>query len=499
MTFSDWIALSGLLAAVAGIAFGLVADWVRRAITDAKKGRPTLIKFLEEGPWHDRYRGWLFAALGWLDRRLGTVWSIRSFFVCASLSLIYSLAGAMYGWAAGAPSTMGQVELLPHIVWLQDWLPDPLTRLVTASGCSAIGLIFLMAARRFAPAQESFSKLVNFHRAEGEFGRLIGILIEYVAFFLLGSLFGIIGGALGAAIVVTVLAALNVMRMIAAAYRVAYALPGVLAFSGTFTDTTSVIIASILSAFASLAFVKASDSETKLHVVTILGAISFSIAAWLFLIWFGSYIGDDRNSLQLLLFLIVLPYANGLLDWISRSVSRLFGKAIIDTKSGRIALFRTLTLAVADLICAVILLFITAWILAFSIEASAVLVGQSIELEHYIDIAVFEPWTGGLWATIMVLSTLLPTATHFILACAALLFSWSGNSMGKKMANNLRENNPALDLGPTLYIAFGWVIPIVVVPITMGVVLVQIFELIEPLSEFLREVALHAIQAARSL
>ena len=325
------------------------------------------------------------------------------------------------------------------------------------------------------------------------------LLREYVIFFFLGVLFGIVGGALGAAIAVIVLTASNVARMIAVAYRLAYALPGVVAFSGTFTDTTSIAIATVLVAFAGLAFVKASDSETKLPVAAMLGAISFSIAAWLFLAWIGSYFGDFSNSLQLFLFLVFLPYANGFLDWISLSVSRLFGRLIVDMKRGRIAPFRTMSLAIADLICAIILLFMTVWILAFGFEASAVLLGQSLELEHYIDTAVVEPWTGGLWATVMVLSTLLPTATHFILACAALLFSWSGNSIGKKMANNLRANNPALDLGPTLYIAFGWVIPIIVVPILMGFALVQIFELIEPLSEFLREVALHAVQAARSL
>lgn len=189
---------------------------------------------------------------------------------------------------------------------------------------------------------------------------------------------------------------------------------------------------------------------------------------------------------------------NGFIDWISLNISRVFGAAIIDENLGRIAPFRTLGLAVADLICAIILLFLTTWILAFGIETSANLLGQSLDLKLYIDLALAKPWTGGLWATVMVLSTLLPTATHFILACAAMLFAWSGNSIGRRMANNLRANNPALDLGPTHYIAFGWVIPIVIVPVLMGIVLLQVFGFVEPLSEALRVTALHAVKIAES-
>ncbi len=199
------------------------------------------------------------------------------------------------------------------------------------------------------------------------------------------------------------------------------------------------------------------------------------------------------------LFLIVLPISNGVLDWISLSVSRWFGRAIVAGRGSAGALAWAALLALADLAAATAFLFAITWLLAFAVEGLSVWSGVALELDSYLSEALAYPWSRGLWATIMVLSTLLPTAVHFVLALGALWFAWFGNSAGRWCAGRLRTGDPAQYLPDELYLVFGWMVPVIVAPLAMGWGLYNLFLLVEPLPNAIFATALHGIDTAQAL
>lgn len=206
----------------------------------------------------------------------------------------------------------------------------------------------------------------------------------------------------------------------------------------------------------------------------------------------------DVTNIIRILFLFVLPWLNGLLDWISLSVSRWFGRAIVAERDSPRSLLWTLGLAIADLCAAVAFAFGMAWLLAFGIEASAFWFDLSLELESYVIAAAESPWTTGFWATFMVLSTLFPTAVHFVLAVGAITMAWSGNPLRAWAARKLASGNEAEWLGPQLYLTFGWLVPTLLVPAALIWLIGQAVGVIEPLPDALRDTALDGIATAQA-
>lgn len=180
------------------------------------------------------------------------------------------------------------------------------------------------------------------------------------------------------------------------------------------------------------------------------------------------------------------------------SVSRWFGRAIVAERDSPKSLLWTLGIAFADPAFAVAFAFAVAWLLASGGEASAVGFDVSLELESYVEEAAAAPWTTGFWATFMVLSTLMPTAVHFVLALGAVLMAWSGNPLRAWAASKLASGNEADWLWPQLYLTFGWLVPTLLVPAALIWLLAQVVGLIEPLPDALRDTALDGIGTAQA-
>ena len=147
---------------------------------------------------------------------------------------------------------------------------------------------------------------------------------------------------------------------------------------------------------------------------------------------------------------------------------------------------------------AVAFLFAIAWALAFGVEGAGRFFNLSLDLESYVRQAVADPWTSGLWASFMVLSTLAPTAAHFVLALGALVFALSGNPIGRWCAGQLRMQDPAHDIGPLFYFTFAWTVPVLAVPLALAWLLVHLFALAEPLPDALLATALNGIATAQT-
>jgi hypothetical protein len=198
------------------------------------------------------------------------------------------------------------------------------------------------------------------------------------------------------------------------------------------------------------------------------------------------------------LFLMILPIFNGLMDWISLSVSRWFGRAIVPERRSPQTLLKTLVLALADVILAAAFAFAVAWVLAFAVEAAGLWAGIGLELDAYVQDAATAPWTTGFWATFMILSTLLPSAMHLGLALGAVFISWSGNPLRPLVAKKLESLNEADWLAPTLYLTFEWTMAIIAAVFALWWLISFLVGFAESLPQALANSALHGIDTARA-
>ncbi len=131
-----------------------------------------------------------------------------------------------------------------------------------------------------------------------------------------------------------------------------------------------------------------------------------------------------------MVFFLLLPVVNGVWDWLSWWITRGLGRHLLASFGGAAGLgWRVLAVighGVLDLLLAVALLDAMAFFLAFGFEAYnriAILQrGQDLpvfDLGPFLTSAADHPWTDGLWLTVMLVSTLLPTALHVVALLAS--------------------------------------------------------------------------------
>lgn len=474
------LGLLGSIVAVAAPVLTVIGLWAHRAV-GSEDGRATIIRWLESGRWWQRYHDTLRDALGWLDRTIdpppfsrktgtGHRWlGIKSLGVCLTVSMIYSLAALLIGWVASGPSDFGHIVLLGQLGWAPPWLPgglEWLPRLLAALLFGCFGAFSYWFFPAFLGWVLRFTVWLAAYFDSDERRTVFSViftLVITIPIFLTVTV-GITVALVAVAFVVTG----------AAAVATAMTIPviGMVATAAIIGANRPVILA-ILGA-----------------MLGVVGAAAIGAAA---------VVGHDASYMfPHLLLILVLPCFNGVLDWISLNVSRWFGRGILAEGRSVRGLAGTVLLTLADLVAALVFLFAITWFLAFGVEALGIYFGVSLELDDYVRVAVAHPWSGGLWVSIMVLSTLLPTAIHFVLALAAVWFAWFGNPVGRWCAAQLRDGTAAHYLGPELYLVFGWTVPVLAVPLAMGWGLSHLFALVEPLPDAILATALDGIATAQA-
>jgi hypothetical protein len=129
----------------------------------------------------------------------------------------------------------------------------------------------------------------------------------------------------------------------------------------------------------------------------------------------------DQVALFFLLFLLILPLANGLFDWLSWWATRALGRRLLGLlateTSGWQRGWAIAGFGLADLAIAVGLLLAMAYTLALGFEgynefAKFQRHEAVFALRPMIEAAAASPWHSGFWLTAMLLTTLLPTFGH---------------------------------------------------------------------------------------
>ena len=110
-----WGSIASLVGAPLAV-WALMPGWAdyRQWLKDDRGYREKTVATLRGPGWDDRYRTWLEAGLGWLDRRFGEAGSARALGVCTVISLCYAWAAFFIGYGMGAPGRLGEIYLLPE-------------------------------------------------------------------------------------------------------------------------------------------------------------------------------------------------------------------------------------------------------------------------------------------------------------------------------------------------------------------------------------------------
>ncbi|NKC34347.1 hypothetical protein [Falsiroseomonas selenitidurans] len=132
--------------------------------------------------------------------------------------------------------------------------------------------------------------------------------------------------------------------------------------------------------------------------------------------------------------ILLLPLANALLDWISTAISRLLAEHLM--RQRRLSWPALALHLVADILAAILLLLLLALLLPLALHwhwgfeiftEFRMLRGEPVvNAAKYACLAVQQPLGTGLWATMMLGSTLVPTMLHLTLAVASPLIHWLG-------------------------------------------------------------------------
>ena len=143
----------------------------------------------------------------------------------------------------------------------------------------------------------------------------------------------------------------------------------------------------------------------------------------------------DSSEAMLAYFIIsmlILPMMNGALDHASWWVSRFLGHDLAHGLSGTLSAARTLTRSLlhiaADLVLALIFFVAMAFALGVAFESydlyaelDKVYLLPEGDQPGYADILRSDPLGAGLWITLMLLTTLIPTVIHFGMVAGAIL------------------------------------------------------------------------------
>ena len=186
---------------------------------------------------------------------------------------------------------------------------------------------------------------------------------------------------------------------------------------------------------------------------------------------YGFWFTENRQqALVIIGFFVVLPFLNGCLDLASWFVSRWLATRFLvalwktgkeagiaerdwpeaqrqaDRRQRRRLLARMAWEGPADVAFAVLCLIVLAFFLGLVMEAVRLQVGWPGSVAAEIERAAAEPFGQGLWFTLMLFSTLVPTLLHFgLLLFAPLVFTGPPEEKKREWLNVLRL--PALKEG----------------------------------------------------
>ena len=435
------------------------------------------------------YRKVLLAGLKGVRHFMGKGYlTNRSFGVCVMLSMVYSLALFVLMWLFGGPGAIGPSEFFP-VEW--PWWQRLLLVLVLAAVTFMSFWIFSRGDSFEEATVRPVRALLGGHLSE----RTAKFVVRIVAGLAMGALLYAISDywfMLGLPLLLCFI--YGVVRTAWIGAFSAGVFGGAFGGEGLIEPGFGVEFVMIGVALGALSGLRIPVGDLA-PVLIMISVLALGISA--------TYrVGGLFNhmSITTILFLVVLPFLNALWDWVSWGISRWLGTKIVRRRS----VIRIAGHAVIDAVAALLLLVGLTVTLVIVIEGINVL-GQTfanvapLGLDEFLVKAAADPWgPNGLWVTCMLLSTLLPTMTHFLMVIASPLALLPPRRFRHWLADRLAGDPAAHELSEVAwYFALFWPVAGVILVAMFAGVLWVIAEAKEPVSDMLYELALWTIDVLR--
>lgn len=247
------------------------------------------------------------------------------------------------------------------------------------------------------------------------------------------------------------LGAFAVVFAFAIAFAVASSLAGELSNAGT-------VIFAILGGFAfALAFAIA---------FAFAGAWAFAIA--LVLVTVVALTMAKEFAFFLLLFFVILPILNALMDWVSWAITRFHISFIERASPGWKGALIVAVFLTAEVATSVLFVAMLAALLPIGLELADLLLSvfgrESFDWRVAATQAVQSPWDEGLFVTGMLLTPLVPTIATFTVGLASLAAPYTpGAGRAVNAVSDHPDANPSPEevrlVSRTLYLARLWYLP----------------------------------------
>ena len=306
----------------------------------------------------------------WFDDWFGPPWSAQSFERCLAMAFVYPISFYVLSLLANGVKT-GKVTFLQLAIFV----------------LTALAFVYILAIS-FRAAYRAAGYLWGIAGGDAELARIIAkvalgafaVLIAFsMAFAAASAAQGSASGAGGMAL------ATGIGFILAAAFAVLFAIAG----AGIFVATL---------------------------MVTATGAIIFA----------------GQFAIMLLLFFVMLPLTNALMDWLSWAVTRYILGFVARAPSGFQGVVFVLALLIIDFAAAALFFLVLSFVLPNSIELVNILLhaagGAPFEWRSFASRAVKAPWTEGLIVTGILLTSLVPTFTQLVIGLAGIFARFTPGS-----------------------------------------------------------------------
>lgn len=284
-----------------------------------------------------------------------------------------------------------------------------------------------------------------------------------------------------------------VARVVLGAFAVvfAFAIAFTVASSvaGQFTNASTVLLA-IAGGFA-FAF-------TFALAYAFAGIWAFLIA--LLIVTVLALVMAKQFAFFLLLFFIILPVLNAVMDWLSWAMTRLFIRYVYGAPDGAPGVLMVLGLFAVNIAVALTFVMALAVLLPIGLEAADLLLSvfgrEPFEWRHVAAQAVNDPWNEGLFVTGMLLTPLVPTIASMTIGLAALVAPFtpgSANVLAVIPADStisLQETETKIAVRGLL-LARLWYIPALLIALAVYALIWLLIHLTAvPVADFLHSLAL---------
>jgi hypothetical protein len=429
MTFADFLGVLAILIPTIGFLYERKNSEARQISKDFGAGKKSAyISRLKSPPFLQLYNHKLSTVLDYLDNNFGKPFSYRSNNLTTNLAVFYSFAVFFFIWLFSGAGKLGMVLILDESI-------DQYTRTLMSVGYLSFLILtyVLLGPRKTHPALFKNNLVYR--------GSQVFVLLPYVVVailvasewilqyrpseFILTFVTIMFASTLSGAILFVTFSNRSGAVVFAVTFTTLVAGAAVASTSLQFSRSPVLCIVSILVLifmFASIYFVQKKWGAPRVYGINIVFVCSYVLVVY----FYPNILGMDKLSATLIYFFVLLPSLNGLMDWTSLSISRVLSARIVKTPEMNVLVSHVLLalLAALFLLSALIIVFIVATKLfnMFVVGSRS----YAIPVSELIDATKAHPLSKeGLWVTVMLGSTLVPTAFHFSISFAAIFIKYS--------------------------------------------------------------------------